>query len=227
VLEVLELMSMTHVKTMAFVLLLSAAAGGLFAGPWSRGPSELEKEAAAILAQRSSDQLGTMTVGDVEKILGELSVARQKSAYVHRASMASFMMPGAGQFMTGDPLAGALFAAGDVALLAGTLVGAYYLLPANVQIGGSGLDYLNAPVSTIKAAWEANSILSYLPSVGVLAAGMLVKHALGWWSSDNASATARRNIEDGKVSFQPELFPLLGHGAGPGGGMGMMMRWRY
>jgi hypothetical protein len=222
-------------KTILAILLgLAVAAAGAVAAPWQPRQSELEKEIAQILAQNSSEQLGTMTVADLEKLAGEVSVAVQKAHYVQRVRMASFMMPGVGQYMAGDPVGGTLFLAGDIAVFAGTVLGAYFLLPVNVQIGAgagtgaSGLDYLNTPVSGIKNAWDANSLLAYLPSVGVMAGGMLVKHLLGMWSSKSAAALARQNIADGKVTFEPTLFPLFGMGqGGMHGGMGMMMQWRY
>jgi len=135
------------------------------------------------------------------------------------------MFPGAGQFMTGDPVGGSLFAAADVAVFAGSLLTAYALLPANVQIGGTGgLDYLNAPLSTIETTWKSHSVLDYLPSVGVLAGGMIVKHLIGLWSSSSAAGLARKNIQAGKVTFEPQILPFM-NGGMPG--MGMMMRFRY
>jgi hypothetical protein len=196
--------------------------------------SDLQKEIEDILAQNGTTQIGSMSVADVQKILGEISVARQKDAYVQRARAASFMVPGVGQFMGGDPVGGSLFLAGDVALFAGTVLGAYFLLPANVQFGtgagtgAGGLDYLGTPLIGIKNAWEANSLMSYLPSVGVMVGGMVLKHLFGWWSSKSAAALARQNIADGKVTFEPDLLPYWGHGGpGFGPGWGMMMRWRY
>jgi hypothetical protein len=205
-------------------------AAGAFAEPWQKEKSEYQQEINAILAQASSQQIGSMTVADAQKLLGDLSIVRQKAHYVQRARMASFMMPGAGQFMAGDAVGGSLFLVGDLAIFAGTLVGAYFLLPASVQYGSgpgtTGLDYWGAPLADIKTAWISNSILSYLPSVGVMAGGMILRGLLGLWSSKSAGALARQNIADGKITFEPELMPLTG-GFGPGMGMGMMMRWHY
>ena len=64
----------------------------------------------------------------------------------------------------------------DVTVLAGTLLSAYFVLPANVQFGS--LDYLNAPISAIQTAWESNSLVSYLPLAGVLAGGMILETVL-------------------------------------------------
>ena len=105
--------------------------------------------------------------------------------------------------MTGDTLGGWLFVAWDVTVLAGTLVSAYFVLPANVQFGS--LDYLNAPLSSIQTAWGSNSLLSYLPLAGVLAGGMILDIVLRHVSADNAARTARKNIAEGKVTFQPSF----------------------
>ncbi len=222
-------------KTAIVALAVSLiAATGAFAKQ-----SEYQKEDQDILAQNGSTQIGSMTVADAEKILGDISIARQKEFYVQRARLASLHMPGVGQFLAGDPVGGSLFIVGDVALFAGTVLGAYFLLPANVQIGSGagtgagGLDYLNTSLVGIKNAWEANSILSYLPSAGVVVGGMILKHLFGLWSSKSAAALARQNIADGKITFEPELVPFGGPGypgggmMGPGWGMGWMMRWRY
>jgi hypothetical protein len=214
----------TNMKTILAILLGVVLSLGAYAEPRQHGKSELAAEISGILDRNASAQLATMTVGDVEKLMGEISIAGQKAAYVQHARMASFLLPGVGQLITGDPVGGALFLAGDAAVFAGSVLGAYYLLPANIRIGtgsgtdANGMDYLNTPVANIKTAWGSNSALAYLPSVGVMAGGMLLRGVLGWWSSAGAVDLAKRNIADGKVTFQPELVP---------DGMGMMMRWRY
>ena len=142
-----------------------------------------------------------------------------RSGYVQRARNASWHFPGAGQFMTGDPAGGSLFLAGDVTVIAGTLVGAYFLLPSNVQF--SSLDYFSDPLSTIRTRWEGNSVVDYLPSCGVLVGGMIVKHILGHFAAVEAEKSARQNIADGTVTFTPNLEFLDGRRAGFG------MRMRY
>jgi hypothetical protein len=119
--------------------------------------ADLEKEIDAILNQKSGVQLGVMTVGDWEDMAGRISIAVQKAQYIRQAKMASMMMPGAGQFMTGDALGGTLYILGDLAVAAGTLVGSYFLLPANVRL--DSLDYLNTPRTTIKAVWDSNTVM--------------------------------------------------------------------
>lgn len=163
----------------------------------------------------SAEQLGTLTVGDLVKVAERISISRQEARYVQRARVASRFLPGAGQFMTGDSLGGALFLGGDIALAAGTLIGAYLLLPANVQF--SSTNYLDDPITSIRSRWEANSISSYLPSFAVCLGGMILKHVLGHFASVEAAKNARKNIAEGKVTFTPN-FDFLGQ---PGIGFGM------
>ena len=118
--------------------------------------------------------------------------------------------------MTGDTLGGWLFVAWDLTVLVGTVVSAYFVLPANVQFGS--LDYLNSPLSTIRTAWGTNSIGSYLPFLGVVAGGVILETVLRYVAADNAARTARKNIEEGKVTFQPTLDFMDG-----GLGFGMQM----
>jgi hypothetical protein len=165
--------------------------------------TELNKEITAILEKDGDTRLGDMTVGDMEKMAGEISIAVQKTWYVRRAKTASRVLPGAGQFMTGDPLGGSLFLLGDAAVISGTLIGAYWLLPENVR--------------SDRHSWSSNTFADYLPSIGVVAGGTAAWMLLRWLSSTNAEAAARNNIESGKVTFQPLLVP----------GMGMGFAFRY
>jgi hypothetical protein len=206
-------------RKILIVLAIAFAAAAAAGAEDMLSPAGLQDEINAALQDLSAAPVGTLTVGDFAKVAARLSIAQQKVSYVMRAQMASMMVPGAGQFLTGDTTAGVLFLAGDIAVMAGAMVGAYFLLPANVQAGTpGGLDYLNDPLSTVKARWEGNSFLSYLPSWGVMAGGMLLKGVLGHFSATAAGKTARANIADGKVTFTPS-FGFMGRGFGMGMGM--------
>lgn len=216
-------------------MLLSLAAGAfaLPGEPCGRGPwvgtdpdrKELNSEITSILDQNAQTQLGTMTVADLEKLAGEISIAIQKDQYVRDAGRASMILPGTGQLRTGDTTGGALFLAGDVVLFAGTLLGAYFLLPSNVQL--SSMSYLGAPLSSIRSTWGSNTLGDYIPSIAVVAGGMAAQMLLRWISSRNAEDGARRAITSGKVTFQPQLVPLLGPLSSDGKpGFGIGLRWR-
>jgi hypothetical protein len=171
-------------------------------------PAGMQAELGAALQEMSASQLGTLTVGDLTRLAARISIAEQQRRYIQRARTASWHLPGAGQLMTGDTLGGSLFLAGDAAVIAGTLIGAYLLLPSSVQF--SSLDYFNDPISTIRSRWEGNSILNYLPSCGILLGGMIVKHILGHFSAEEAVKRARQNIAEGTVTFTPNFEFLEG-----------------
>ncbi len=193
---------MRRILFAAVLLSLSMGAFAIPGGPFGHMGSfmdkndpitaDLNKEIEAIFDQNSETRLGDMTVRDLEKITGQVSIAVQKSWYVRRAKTASKALPGAGQFMTGDPLGGSLFLLADAAVVSGTLIGAYRLLPEH--------------------SWRSNDFVDYLPSIGVVAGGTAAWMLLRWLSSTNAEAAARSNIESGKVTFQPVLFPEMGMG---------------
>ena len=180
--------------------------------PTARVQSFLEQELNSAASELSSGQVGNLTIDDVEKITDHIAIAIQKERYVQRLRNASFALPGLGQFMGGDTLGGWLFVAWDVTVFAGTLLGAYFVLPSNVQFGS--LNYLGSSWSTVQAAWASNSILSYLPLAGVITAGVLLETALRYASADNAAKTARKNISEGKVTFQPSFDLDRGLGLG-------------
>jgi hypothetical protein len=183
-------------------------------------PLGMWPELGAALQEMDTTQIGTLTVGDLAKLAGQLSIAEQRLRYVQRARHASLIMPGVGQFMTGNPVGGSLYVVGDVAVFAGTVLGAYFLLPPQVQF--TSVNYLTDPLQTICNAWQGRSVLDYLPSVGVVAGGMIVQHILSHFASVDAARAARKNIADGKVTFTPNFnFGMMG----PGFGMGMMMRY--
>ncbi len=215
-----------------FILLAAGAfaqAGPMMHGGWAgwgdRSSAALNAEIASILDQNAQTQIGTMTIADWEKLEGQISVAIQKEEYVQATRRASFFLPGLGQLHTGDTTNGALFLAGDFAVAAGTILGAYFLLPSNVQF--SSLDYLNTSLSGIRSTWESNTLAEYAPSIGVALGGMLVEMVLRVAASRNAESDARAAVASGKVTFQPRLVPLFG-AMGPDGrpGIGFGLRWR-
>ena len=115
------------------------------------------------------------------------------------------MLPGKGQFMNGDALSGALFLTADILVVAGTLVGTYFLLPEALQFGQ--LDYLNTSHTDIKAAWkgaaETTTFMQALPTLGVLTGGMLLHKGISIWSAKHAAKLARDNIDAGNITFEP------------------------
>ncbi len=213
-------------KTRIVAILLLAGAAAAFAHPMGSGmyPHRFPNEHTYLRAELDSlfggeGQLGSLTYAELRDLAGRLSVARQKDRFVARSRAMSFMMPGSGQFLNKDYGSGAAFLAADLAVVTGTLVGAYWLLPSDLRF--QQLDYFNTPFSTIETTWKGHSFMDYLPSLGVLAGGGVLKAILGQVSSSHAARLAKRNIDSGKITFEPNLLAL------PDGGMMMGLGWSY
>ena len=184
----------------------------------------------AILAQayaKALSQLGDRTLGDVklaelERVFGELSIARQEYAYVKRSEIASYFIPGAGQFMNGAPGTGALFLTGNVAVIAGTALGAYFLLPSDLHL--DQLNWFTAPYATVKSSFEGHSFVDYLPSLAMVVGGSIVDQILRAVAAKNAGSLARERVSEGKVTFQPEPLFLPPEGWRGEWGIGFGMR---
>ena len=210
------------------VLMLAAAAAAFAFPPMGQGhhplpfPFEntyLRAELENLLAENGDLRPAELTLAELRELSGRLSVARQKDRFVARSKAMSFMAPGMGEMLNKAYGSGAAFLGADLAVAAGTLIGAYYLLPEKVQF--QHLDYLNSSCADIRTKWESLSFVDALPSLAVLAGGGLVKGILGKVSSVHAGKLARRNIEQGKISFEPGLFVL------PRGGMMMGLNWSF
>jgi hypothetical protein len=185
-------------KKMLLVCAALLSAAGAFA---ERRPFHPVAEAiAAIARDRGTSDLGSLTVDDAESAVARLSVAMQQEAWVRGSAAASLALPGLGQFLNRDPLGGSLYLAGSAAVAAGTLVGAYFLLPANLQV-----NWFTTPIGSLEAAFDANRLLDYLPSLGVLAAGAVLDAVLRCVSASAAARLAERRVTDGTISFEPVL----------------------
>ncbi len=179
-------------------------------------------EIEAILSNYDDIALGDVTLSDIQALAGELSIPLQRQAYVRKASKASMMMPGMGQFITGDTVGGSLYVAADVAIAAGTLVGLYFLLPPELQF--DQLNYFTSTSADIEAAWQtAKDNMTFAnswPIFAVAGGSMLLQHGLRFFSARQAGARARANIEDGTVTFEPRAMIITDRFGGIGLGMG-------
>ena len=99
-------------KKLLFSILILSVAFSLSAQPGKHGltPAELLAVSPGI-GDKTPDQL---TIAERLAISGAISVEHQKNAYVHRAAVASFLIPGAGQFMTGDTWSGVARLSGEI-----------------------------------------------------------------------------------------------------------------
>ncbi|UCF96473.1 MAG: hypothetical protein JSV89_15000 [Spirochaetaceae bacterium] len=213
------------------LLIVTVTAGALFAGSprQSRDMDHrsmmwmdeelLQQELEAVLAGQENEVLGELTVGEAKDLLGEVSIAYQKAAYVAKSRALSFMLPGLGQFMNDDAGSGALFLSVDLLLGTGILLGAYFLLPDELQF--DQLNYFKDSFATIEDEWKKQSFVDLLPSLGVLAGGGVIQLVLRGVSSNHAAKLAERNIAEGKVTFEPKLYMLHTAPGHMGFGMGM------
>lgn len=227
---------------LALCLALPLAAQGWEGGPmdgwaWNRWEKRSEyrpylEQMRELLQPMADTPIGSFTPAQLRQLALELSVPAQKILFIQRSRTASFVLPGSGQFLNRDPLNGTLFLLANVALTAGQLVGAYLLLPDDLQF--RNLDYWDTGLSTIANRWEDHSLRDYAPAVGVMVGGALVKLALRALSSSHAARLAERNIASGRITFEPRLlgpgFLLSGDGGearAHGRGMGFMGGFRY
>ncbi len=194
-------------------VLFVAAAPVLFAGPpaeehqWDLSEEEMlpyNSEIEQFIAERPAVSVGDITLGEMRELGARLSVVAQEESYVRSARHASQAMPGAGHFMIGENGRGAAFMTGAVLVVAATVVGAYLVLPDEVQF--HELDYINDSFSDIERAWRGESIASVLPAFGVLLAGGAVHGLLGALASGDAEERAREQIVSGKTRFEPKPF---------------------
>ena len=215
-------------KKLIILLLIAGAATTALSGPALHRRAAvgfehdvLGQEIDAILTENADRPIGELTVGELEELLNRISIAQQQAAYVQKSKAASFMLPGLGQFANDDPLAGTMFLAADLLATAGTLVGAYFLLPAELRF--DQVDYFNQPFGTTEALWKSRSLADLLPSFGVAAAGGIVQGVLRMVAANHAAGLARSSIAEGKVAFEPHL-ALVPAGRGHMG-FGISMRY--
>jgi hypothetical protein len=183
-------------------VIVVAAAGVAAARPMDREDPYVAKEMAKIADEQKATEVGAVTVGDLQGWRDRLIAAARKDAYIARATGQSFMIPGLGQFKNGQAGLGALLLGGDVAVNVGALLGAYFLLPADLRF--DRLDYLRQPVGDIETLWKSHSLLEYLPSIGVGFGGHLLDMAIRAISAHNARYIARARIESGQVALSAD-----------------------
>jgi hypothetical protein len=192
------------------IVLMAGSAFSAFAddsrhtpGGYMKGGGYAQAEIKAIFTENSDTRIGEFEVGEIGELLNRLSVAAQNDAYVAQSQMLSFMVPGLGELKNGDVGAGVLFLLADTAVTAGTLLGAYFLLPQDLLF--DQLDYFNASYTDIKNRWESHSFMDYLPTMGVMTGGWLLSGGLRFLSAKRAGEAAKRSIDAGKVTFEPKV----------------------
>jgi len=183
------------------------------------------EEAAVIFEAVDNTPIGEFTLNEMKEAALDLSIPFQKMQYVKKSKIASAILPGLGQYMNDDPLSGTLFLISDIAVTAGTLIGAYYLLPDELRF--DRLNYFSDSSSTIHERWENQSFNDLLPTMGVIAGGIVVSGVVRLLSATHAGKLAQKNIAEGRIQFEPKLilpaFDSSGEDGCNEGGFGLGM----
>lgn len=201
-------------KKLLLVLLIAVTGFTLTAEPHKRGltPEEILDLMPAI-ADKAIDEL---TISERLAIAGEISIAKQENRYVFRAAVASFLIPGTGQFMTGDPLGGAAHLFGEAAIIGGVITGLYFLLPDDLMEGDLTRDERK---EICHSYMTPDRIGEILPAISIVAGGVLLSVINSVMASHGAADNALENIESGAVTFKPYL------NVGKTLGLGIRMNW--
>jgi len=162
-----------------------------------------KEEATVILEAVDNTPIGEFTLNEMKELALDLSIPFQKMQFVKNSKTASAVLPGIGQYMNNDPLSGTLFLISSIAVTAGTLIGAYYLLPDELRF--DSLDYFGDSRATIKERWENQSSNDLMPTMGVMVAGFVVNGVIRLFSTAHAGKLAQKNIAEGKIQFEPKL----------------------
>ncbi len=160
------------------------------------------EEMADWVEARSTVKVGDLTVGDLKALSDIRSVDRQEARYVHGSAVASFLIPGLGQFKTGDAWAGTWNLVGHTALVGATIYGVWALLPDDVKASGLSHD---ARRDLVRGYWT-NDIGKIAPAAGVAVGGVALSLAFRFWSASDAGTRAEENLKSGAVVFEPAAF---------------------
>lgn len=162
-------------------------------------------ELFSIVEELGTRSFGELSLAGLKPYWDRLGTAIQKDSYIQRATTLSLIFPGAGQFKNGETAAGLGFLGLHTSVVAGILVGTYFMLPADLRF--DRMDYLSSPIESIRTAWRSHSIGDYLPAMGIMTLGALVDSGIRIWSSVNARDGAKALVESGNVQFEPVVFP--------------------
>jgi hypothetical protein len=103
----------------------------------------------------------------------------------------------------GDTASGFGFLALDLVVVAGTFVGVYYSLPADLHF--DNINYLNDSFSTISNAWNNHNFVDYLPAIGAFLGDVIVDQFVRHWAASAARSEATNRVDSSAVKFTPRL----------------------
>jgi len=190
------------------VIMVLMSVNGVFAMPgqgagsgYSRmgvTPEEL-LEAVPSAADKTPEE---WTLEERLAITSVFSVAMQESMYVRHAGMSSFLVPGAGQFMTGQTGAGALHLGTELLIAGGAFAGMYFLTPDELLDHSLTRDERHV---LIAAYMTPERIGELLPGIGVAAGTFVLSVINRTLAAKGAVQSAQANLADGTVSFEPVI----------------------
>ena len=162
----------------------------------------MRSEIGLIETDYDTKSFAEFTVKDLMTVRDRLSVAAQKDHYVNRIATESYSFPGwtiRGRGHRGR----ACFLTLDIAVIAGTLVAAYYLLPADLRF--DRVNYFGDSASTISNAWNGHSFTDFLPMIGAVAGGFVIDQIVRHFASTHARREATRAVDLQRVTFTPQI----------------------
>jgi hypothetical protein len=171
-------------------------------------------DAAPGAADKTPDQL---TLGERLALASAVSISMQEQSYVRHAAMASFMVPGAGQFQVGNYGLGAIHLGAEAAIIGGSAVALWYLAPPGLLDFSMTMEQRHAAMG---AYLTKDRIGEILPAMGVVAGGALLSFINRAIAADGARKGAQANLASGKVKFEASLSMV-------GGMPGLGMSWKF
>ncbi len=190
------------------LLIVSMSVVGAFAMPGKSAmpgrsmmgvtPEEL-LEAVPTAADKTPDE---WTLEERLAIASVFSVAMQESMYVRHAGASSFLVPGAGQFMTGQVGAGALHLGAELLIAGGAFAGMYFLTPDELMDHSLTRDERHALMASYLTPERIGELL---PGMGVAAGTWVLSMVNRSLAAKGAVRGALANIADGTVSFEPVI----------------------
>lgn len=142
------------------------------------------------------------TLAERLAISSVFSVAMQESMYVRHAGMASFLVPGAGQFMVGQAGAGALHLGAELLIAGGAIAGMYFLTPDDLMDHSLTMDERHALMASYLTPERIGELL---PGMGVAAGTWVLSMVNRTLAARGAVRGAQANLADGTVSFEPVI----------------------
>jgi len=190
------------------MLIVSMSVAGAFAMPGAGAmpgrsmmgvTPEQVLDAVPTAADKTPEQ---WTLAERLAISSVFSVAMQESMYVRHAGGSSFLVPGAGQFMTGQAGAGALHLGAELLIAGGAFAGMYFLTPDDLLDHSLTRDERHALMASYLTPERIGELL---PGMGVAAGTWVLSMVNRSLAARGAVRGAQANLADGTVSFEPVI----------------------